>query len=1145
MNEVWRFYPSNGPTTFRSVELLDASGAVIANGTNDTTRVDSNTWEVGFNNICAPTGTSLFVVKTKYLSITNPSDTIYSLDTINVTRQAALPIDAVIVPTNCGTSVGTITVNASGTGPYIYSIDGGATQTSNVFTGLSAGPHTIFAQDVNNCQNTITATVTAVSSLPSNITFTNCTCPSVNDGTATANPLLGTAPFTFTINGSGTLPGPNSTGIFTGLAPGTYTISFTDAQNCAGTTTAVTIGAGNAITSTSTSTGTCPGLSNGTITVTPTSGTGPYNFDLPGYTGAPPAPGPSGTFIGLSSNGLPYNVIITDANGCTGTRNVYVNPTAGISSTTSSTSASCVGVSDGSITITPTSGSGPYTFSIDGAAAVPSPTPPSITFTDLTGGPHTIVVTDASGCTGTQNVTVGTGAGINAGVNPRATSCPNVNNGSILVTPTNGNGPYLYSLDGGAFDFPVSATATFINVSSGPHAIAIIDANGCTGSVNTTIATGPGLTGAFSQTATSCPGVNDGTLTIIANGGTAPYSYALDGGALQPSGGSAPYTFSNVGFGPHQVLIQDNIGCQGTVNAIVGNGPGLSVTSNNTNPPCFGINDGAITILPSAPGSYTYTLNPGTPGQVVQNTPTFTGLAPGTYNYTITTGSGCLGIASTTITTNTPIIPGASMTMPLCFGQSNGIINASATGGVSPYEFSVDNINFQNNGTFNTIPVGPVTIRIKDAAGCLKDTSLIMSQPTQLVASASSTPGTCNGTDGTITLAGTDGTPGYTYSVDAGATYQPSPNFVVTGGTYPDIRVKDANGCEDVTSIVVTLIDNMVVTPVPDTTICALSSVVLEPNFSNEATVFEWHTLPNDTAINTLNNPNIKNPTASPRDTTYYQVKASWGICFRFDTIRVNVLHVPIPYAGNGDIICQYDSTILTGSVLDSSGPVKYAWSPAILANTPDQNQTYVDPLYTQVFTLTVTDDYGCDFSRTDTVKVTVQPPVPAFAGNDTIAVRNGQHQLTGNGGPDAVSFEWTPSFPLNFSNIYNPVATLSDDQLFVMTVTDIGGCIGKDSVFIRVYDGPTYNIPTCFTPNGDGLNDLFRAIPVGMTNTEYFRVFNRAGKLVFETNRWMKGWDGTFQGRKQPVGTYVWIVKGKNTRGETIFEKGTVILMN
>ncbi|MEN9964855.1 MAG: hypothetical protein RL582_1950, partial [Bacteroidota bacterium] len=400
MNEVWRFYPSNGPTTFRSVELLDASGAVIANGTNDTTRVDSNTWEVGFNNICAPTGTSLFVVKTKYLSITNPTDTIYSLDTINVTRQAALPIDAVIVPTNCGTSVGSITVNASGTGPYIYSIDGGATQTSNVFTGLSAGPHTIFAQDVNNCQNTITATVTAVSSLPSNITFTNCTCPSVNDGTATANPLLGTAPFTFTINGSGTLPGPNSTGIFTGLAPGTYTISFTDAQNCAGTTTAVTIGAGAAITSTSTSTGTCPGLSNGSITVTPTSGTGPYNFDLPGYTGTPPAPGPSGTFTGLASNGLPYNVIITDANGCSGTRNVTVNQTAGISSTTSSTAASCVGVSDGSITITPTSGSGPYTFSIDGAAAVPSPTPPSITFTDLTGGPHTIVVTDASGCTG-------------------------------------------------------------------------------------------------------------------------------------------------------------------------------------------------------------------------------------------------------------------------------------------------------------------------------------------------------------------------------------------------------------------------------------------------------------------------------------------------------------------------------------------------------------------------------------------------------------------------------------------------------------------------------------------------------------------------------------------------------------------------
>jgi gliding motility-associated-like protein len=605
--------------------------------------------------------------------------------------------------------------------------------------------------------------------------------------------------------------------------------------------------------------------------------------------------------------------------------------------------------------------------------------------------------------------------------------------------------------------------------------------------------------------------------------------------------------FSNVASGPHQVTIQDNIGCQGVVNVLVGPGPGLTVSTNNADPVCAGINDGAITILPSAPGNYSYTLNPGGPTAITQATPTFAGLAPGTYNYLITSlTSGCQGSGSTTLNTNLPITPAVSTTMPLCFGDNNGVAIATATGGVQPYEFSTDGgTNYQTSGTFNNISVGNINIRIKDAAGCIKDTIVVMNQPTAVTVSASSLPGTCNGTDGQITLTGNNGTPGYTYSVDGGANYQASPNFVVNGGNYPDVRVKDANGCVANTSVNVTLIDNMVVTPVPDTTICALSSVVLEPNFSNEASVFIWHTLPGDTAIATLNNPNIKNPRATPRDTTTYEVQAFWGICYRFDTIRVNVLHVPIPNAGNGDIICQYDSTVLTGFVTDSSGPVNYSWSPAILANNPTNHQTFVNPLYTQVFTLTVTDDYGCNFERTDTVKVTVQPPVPAFAGRDTIAVRNGQHQLLGSGGPDAVDYEWTPAFPLNLSNVNNPVAVLNDDQLFVMTVTDIGGCIGKDSVFVRVYDGPTYNIPTCFTPNGDGLNDVFRAIPVGMVSTDYFRVYNRNGKLIFETKQWMKGWDGLFQGRKQPLGTYVWIVKGKNTRGEDVNAKGTVILMN
>jgi gliding motility-associated-like protein len=115
---------------------------------------------------------------------------------------------------------------------------------------------------------------------------------------------------------------------------------------------------------------------------------------------------------------------------------------------------------------------------------------------------------------------------------------------------------------------------------------------------------------------------------------------------------------------------------------------------------------------------------------------------------------------------------------------------------------------------------------------------------------------------------------------------------------------------------------------------------------------------------------------------------------------------------------------------------------------------------------------------------------------------------------------------------------------MFIVLVTDIAGCVGSDTVFVKVYDGPAYYVPNAFSPNGDGLNDVFRPVPVGMTTTEFFRVFNRFGDIIFETNKWLRGWDGTYLGRTQPTGTYVWVVKGKDRNGKTVEAKGTVVLI-
>ena len=97
----------------------------------------------------------------------------------------------------------------------------------------------------------------------------------------------------------------------------------------------------------------------------------------------------------------------------------------------------------------------------------------------------------------------------------------------------------------------------------------------------------------------------------------------------------------------------------------------------------------------------------------------------------------------------------------------------------------------------------------------------------------------------------------------------------------------------------------------------------------------------------------------------------------------------------------------------------------------------------------------------------------------------------------------------------------------------------------VKIIQGINYYIPNAFSPNGDGLNDIFRAIPAGISSTEYFRVMNRFGKIIFDTaDPFTKGWDGTYMGYKQPAGTYVWIIKGKDIKGNTIQSKGTVVLV-
>lgn len=268
--------------------------------------------------------------------------------------------------------------------------------------------------------------------------------------------------------------------------------------------------------------------------------------------------------------------------------------------------------------------------------------------------------------------------------------------------------------------------------------------------------------------------------------------------------------------------------------------------------------------------------------------------------------------------------------------------------------------------------------------------------------------------------------------------------------------------------------------------------------------------------------------------------------------IRSGLVYVmPLPTANAGpDIVVCFGTPVR----LNGSGGGLYQWTapPNALSNTAIANPVVTMPFAgTHQFILTVTSVYGCKSLKSDTVSVTILPPVKLFAGNDTAITINQSLQLNAidvnNSG--FTNYLWSPPFRLSNPSIKNPVAsynTVSGTNGFTYTVTatTVNGCTAKDDITIKVFSKPEIYVPSAFTPNGDKLNDFALAIPVGIKEFKYFSIYNRWGELVFTTTDPSKGWDGTFKGIHQDPVMFVWKAEGVDYTGNTIFRKGFVMLI-
>jgi gliding motility-associated-like protein len=320
-----------------------------------------------------------------------------------------------------------------------------------------------------------------------------------------------------------------------------------------------------------------------------------------------------------------------------------------------------------------------------------------------------------------------------------------------------------------------------------------------------------------------------------------------------------------------------------------------------------------------------------------------------------------------------------------------------------------------------------------------------------------------------------------------------------------------------------------------DTTICANQPVKLGGDSLTPNATYTWF------PSSTLDNPFVPNPIARPTAsiTTYSVTVVAPGTgCTNTGFVVVTMLNPLIANPGVNEQICLNDSVGIGAGLIEGQF---YHWTPSTGLSSTTIPNPVASPTETTTYTLVVTDTAGCP-PVTDNVTVTVNPLPNANAGvDDTIPV-GGSVQLTGTGG---VQYYWTPSAGLNNANIFDPIASPDSTTNYVLTVTNIFGCQSTDTmqVFVFGYAQPWW-IPTAFTPNGDGHNDVLYVRGGGFMTFE-FQVFDRYGELMFDSKNINTGWEGTtLTGQPAPLDAYVYRLNGTLNDGTKVDTKGLVNLV-
>lgn len=608
----------------------------------------------------------------------------------------------------------------------------------------------------------------------------------------------------------------------------------------------------------------------------------------------------------------------------------------------------------------------------------------------------------------------------------------------------------------------------------------------------------------------------DSTASATANttGGNSPYTYSWSTTPVQTT-----QTATGLNAGTYTVEVYDATGLSNIDTVLIKGPTQIKLTTSNTNAQC-GSNNGAAQVLVSG-GSpvYTYSWNTGATANSISN------LSQGSYTVTITDSKGCT--QDTTIFINGILNSAVTITPTStnCKDDSTGTAHATLNpGGTFNYTWSTSPP--QTDSIATGLSAGTYSVIISDANNCSTLQTVTISEPSALTTTTSSTPAACIGSNGSATVVPAGSNGNFTFSWNITPTQTTATASGLPIGNY-SVTITDSKGCTIDTTVTVSASNNNL------TFTSTLTHVYCPTDTNGTANVtisqgqqpitYNWSNGDTTKAIGGLT------------QGTYSLTVTDANGCTIDTNITINIIGTPISITAIYDSLsCPNDSdAIATVSISNAQGATTYLWSTGAVIGS-------ISGLSAGSYSVVVTDSKGCS----DSDIFTIDAPSASYidAGIDQVIESGNSVTLDPAGGN---TYTWSPTENLSCSICENPVASPTVTTMYILNGTSMNGCIVSDSVLITVEpkcNGDVF-IPSAFSPNNDLNNDVLY-LRANCITTLDFRLYNRWGEKVFETNDFTQGWDGKFRGKMCDSGVFVYYINATTEKGETINKKGNVTLV-